>query len=66
MEHSSPSKRATFFGSYDGERPTGNDIRMDGEWKYQRVRQGALGSEPLQACTTPFILFALVVADDTP
>ena len=35
MERSSPSKCAPFFGCYNGERPTCNDFRMDGEWQYQ-------------------------------
>ena len=37
---------------------------MDGEWEYQRVCQGALGSEPFRTCTVSFLPFAVAVADD--
>lgn len=65
VERSLPSKCTSTFRHYDGEKPIRNGIRMDGEWKYQWVRQSALGSESIRACAVSFLLFTMIVVDNT-
>lgn len=47
MENSSPPEYSAAVGSYDGQLSIRYGIRVDGEWEYQRVHQGASGHEPI-------------------
>ena len=64
MGGSSPSKCAITSGNRNGRRPVRDGVRMDGEWEYQRVRQGAQRYESVRARTVSSLLLTTTVADD--
>jgi len=47
MEGPLPSKCTSAVGSDDGGEALCNGLRMDGQWKRQRVRRGTQGCEPV-------------------
>ena len=64
MGSPSSSKCAVTSGNCNGRRPVSDGLRMDGERKYQRVRQGAQRQESVRACAVSPLLLIAIVADD--
>jgi len=64
MEDPLPSKCASAVGSDDGGKALCNGFGMDGQWKYQRIRQGTQGCEPVRTRRVLLPLLAPPVTDE--